>query len=60
MVLIDYYKHLAWRNQMTEREHMLYYESEKEREKREKQEVKKIGRNIAKKIIRNAKKASGL
>lgn len=45
---------------MAEREYMFCYESEKEREKREKQEAKKIGRNIAKEIIRNAKKASGL
>lgn len=36
------------------------YESEKEREKREQQKWRKIGRDIAKKIIKDARKASGL
>lgn len=38
----------------------MIYESEKEREKRESQKWKKIGRNIAKKCIKHARKEVGL
>ena len=41
------------------KEYMLRYTSEKLREKRQKQEARKIGRNISKKIIMDAKKESG-